>query len=220
MLATRVIAIRHGETAWNRDTRIQGHTDIPLSEHGHWQARQMAMALKDEGIDAIYTSDLVRASQTAQALRDVLGVTLSEEVGLRERHFGRFEGLTHDDIMARHPEEGRRWRQREPGYAPEGGESLEDFYQRVVATTAQLADRHPGQTVAVVAHGGVLDCLYRAATHVGLEAPRTWQIGNASINRLLWTASGFGLVGWGDVRHLDSLALDEIQERPQHQRPT
>lgn len=218
-MLTRLVAIRHGETAWNRDTRIQGHTDIPLSDHGHWQAQQMASALKDEGIEAIYTSDLTRAMQTAQALADVLHVPLVHDVGLRERHFGRFEGLTHDDIMTRHPEEGRRWRQREPGYAPDGGESLAVFYQRVVDTAGALADKHRGQTVALVAHGGVLDCLYRAATHVGLEAPRTWQIGNASINRLLWTASGFGLVGWGDVRHLDNIALDEIQEQPASQRP-
>lgn len=214
-MLTRLIAIRHGETAWNRDTRIQGHTDIPLSDHGHWQARQMAAALKDEGIDAIYTSDLIRASQTAQALADVLDVPMHHETGLRERHFGRFEGLTHDDIMARHPDEGRRWRQREPDYAPVGGETLTDFYNRVLQATSLLASQYKGQTLALVAHGGVLDCLYRAATHVGLEAPRTWQIGNASINRLLWTDAGLGLVGWGDVRHLDSLALDEIQERPE-----
>jgi probable phosphoglycerate mutase len=172
----------------------------------------MASALKDEGIDAIYTSDLIRAAQTAQALADVLDVPLHHEAGLRERHFGLFEGFTHDDIMARHPDEGRRWRQREPDYAPAGGETLTDFYNRVLQTTSMLASQYKGQTLALVAHGGVLDCLYRAATHVGLEAPRTWQIGNASINRLLWTDAGLGLVGWGDVRHLDEITLDEIQE--------
>jgi 2,3-bisphosphoglycerate-dependent phosphoglycerate mutase len=211
-MSTRLVAIRHGETAWNRDTRIQGHTDIPLSEHGHWQAKHMALALQGEGIDAIYTSDLIRASQTAQALAEVLNVPLLAEVGLRERHFGRFEGLTHDEIMASHPHEGRRWRQREPSYGPEGGEVLQAFYDRVVGTADALAAAHKGQTIAMVAHGGVLDCLYRAATHVGLETPRTWQIGNASINRLLWADGDFSLVGWGDTRHLDAPTLDEVNE--------
>jgi probable phosphoglycerate mutase len=211
-MLTRLVAIRHGETAWNRDTRIQGHTDIPLSDHGHWQARQMAHALADEGIQAIYTSDLIRAAQTAQALVEVLQVPLVANTGLRERHFGRFEGLTHDDIMVRHPEEGRRWRQREPGYAPAGGEVLQDFYERVVGAAAALARQHMGQTIALVAHGGVLDCLYRAATHVGLETPRSWQISNASINRLLWVDAGFSLVGWGDTRHLDTPTMDEVSD--------
>lgn len=216
---TRLIAIRHGETAWNRETRIQGQTDIPLSTEGLWQAQQMALALAEANIDAIYTSDLKRAFQTAQALAGALQMSLISEEGLRERHFGCFEGLTHDEIMERHPDEGRRWRQRDPVYAPTGGETLLDFNSRVMATVNRLAANRPEQTVALVTHGGVLDCLYRAATRVGLEVPRTWQIGNASINRLLLTESGLMLVGWGDVNHLHGHALDEIQESHRSKTP-
>ncbi len=200
---TRIVAVRHGETAWNRETRIQGHTDIPLSEHGLWQAEQVGRALADEGLHAIYSSDLLRAADTARAIGRHAGVAVQFDDTLRERHFGRFEGLTHDEIMATHPEEGRRWRERDPAYGPVGGETLTDFYERVIHAGRRLAARHPGQTIALVAHGGVLDCFYRAATHVGLEAPRSWKITNASVNRLLLTEEGFSLVGWADTRHLD-----------------
>lgn len=207
---TRLVLVRHGETAWNRETRIQGHTDIPLSEHGRWQAKQVGMALRDEGLHAIYSSDLLRAADTARAVAEVTGLPLRLDVGLRERHFGVFEGLTHDEIMSRYPDEGRRWRGRDPSYGPAGGETLERFNDRVIVAALGLVAQHPGQTIALVAHGGVLDCFYRAATRVGLEAPRTWQITNASINRLFLTEQGFGLVGWADTRHLDDAALDEL----------
>ena len=124
------------------------------------------------------------------------------DAGLRERAFGRFEGLTYAEVEAAWPDEVRRWRAREPGFAPGGGESPEAFYDRCVPRAMAIAARHPGEVVALVAHGGVLDCLYRAATGLGLQAPRTWQLGNATINRLLWNGEGFVLVGWNDDAHL------------------
>lgn len=209
---TRLVIVRHGETAWNLDTRIQGHTDIHLNERGRWQARRAGLALRDEGIDVIYSSDLRRAADTAEAIAQACGLTVRLDTGLRERHFGRFEGLTHDEISAQWPDEARRWRQRDPDYGPEGGERLADFYERTVGTARRLALAHPGQTVALVAHGGVLDCFYRAATHVGLSAPRSWQIANASINRLMHSPEGFGLVGWADTRHLDEAGGEGLDE--------
>jgi len=210
---TRLLVIRHGETAWNLEARIQGHIDIPLNEHGRWQAERLAQALADEGVDAIYTSDLLRAFDTGQAVARAAGLALQVDAGLRERHFGRLEGLTQDQIARQWPEESRRWRERDPSYGPEGGEVLQDFYQRCVDTAARLAQRHPGQTVALVAHGGVLDCFYRAANHVPLQAPRTWTVGNASINRLLYSPEGFSLLNWADTRHLeDDIALDETSD--------
>ncbi len=213
MSATRIIAIRHGETAWNVDTRLQGHLDIGLNARGQWQARRAAQALADEDIAAIYTSDLSRARATAQAIADQSTNPAARQVhphtGLRERGFGIFEGQTYAQINLDWPEESRRWRQRDPHFAPQGGETLTELRERVTATVNALASQHVGEQIVLVAHGGVMDALYRLATHVAIEAPRSWELGNAAINRLLWTPDGLTLVGWSDTRHLDDATLDE-----------
>lgn len=207
MQATRIVAIRHGETAWNVDTRIQGHLDIPLNNTGLWQADQVARALADEPIAAIYTSDLQRAHATAQAVARTTGAPLTTHTGLRERSFGHFQGRTFAEIEAELPEDAHRWRKRDPHYTPEGGESLVTLRERIERTVAQLAQQHLGEQVVMVAHGGVLDVLYRLATRQDIQAPRTWQLSNAAINRLLWTPDGLSLVGWADTQHLDNNAL-------------
>lgn len=207
--ATRIIAIRHGETDWNAATRIQGQLDIGLNDLGRWQARRLADALAEEALDAVYASDLVRARDTALALAERSGLAVQTDAGLRERGFGVFEGLTYNEIEQRFPELARRWRQRDASFGPEGGETLSSFYQRAVAAVTTVAALHRGQHIAVVAHGGVLDALYRAATRVALNAPRTWHVGNASINRLLATDAGLTLVGWSDSSHLEGPAPGE-----------
>jgi 2,3-bisphosphoglycerate-dependent phosphoglycerate mutase len=207
--ATRVLAIRHAETAWNALARIQGQLDIPLNETGRWQAQRLARAVADEGIDAVYSSDLQRAMETAHAVARGCGRDVQTDIGLRERGFGDFEGLTYLEVEQRWPEQRERWRQRDPHFGPGGGEVLLDFYARSVSSVERLARAHPGQTIAVVAHGGVMDCLYRAAARVDLSEPRWWPLGNASINRLLYTPQGFTLVGWSDTGHLDDPSLDE-----------
>jgi 2,3-bisphosphoglycerate-dependent phosphoglycerate mutase len=207
--ATRIVAIRHGETDWNRATRIQGPLDIGLNDTGRWQAERVAQALSDEALDAIYASDLSRAHATAQALAQHTGAPLRTDAGLRERGFGVFEGLTFAEIEQSFPDQARRWRQRDAAFGPEGGETLSVFFDRVVSAVAALAARHRGQHIAVVTHGGVLDALYRAGSRVALDAPRSWQLGNASINRLLHGEHGFSLVGWGDSFHLEDPSLEE-----------
>lgn len=204
MHATRIIAIRHGETAWNVDTRIQGHLDISLNDTGLWQAEQLAQALADEPIAAIYTSDLKRAHATAQAVARTTGAPLTTELGLRERSFGHFQGRTFAQINAELPEDALRWRKRDPHYAPEGGESLVTLRERIERIVTTLAQQHAGEQIVLVAHGGVLDVLYRLATRQELQAPRTWQLMNTAINRLLWTPDGLTLVGWADTQHLDN----------------
>jgi probable phosphoglycerate mutase len=212
--ATRIIAVRHGETAWNVDTRIQGQLDIDLNSRGRWQAERVADALADETIDAIYASDLLRAKTTALAIAaktpspEARNVRLHQ--GLRERGFGIFEGLTYAQISNDWPDESRRWRQRDPHFAPEGGESLVQLRKRVADTLYALASQHMGEQIVLVAHGGIMDALYRLATQQDISAPRTWELGNAAINRLLWTPESLTLVGWADVRHLDDSTIDEI----------
>lgn len=209
MQATRVIAIRHGETAWNVETRIQGHLDIELNERGRWQASRVAHVLAGESIAAIYASDLLRAWETAQCIAAATQGALHAHHGLRERGFGVFQGKTFTEIETLWPDQAQRWRKRDPHWAPEGGESLLKVRERIVQTTFELAARHLGEQIVLVAHGGVMDVLYRAATGQDLQAPRTWNLGNTAINRLLWTPEGLTLVGWSDTRHLDEAGLDE-----------
>ena len=209
MHATRIIAIRHGETAWNVATRIQGQLDIGLNERGRWQAQRVAQALADEPISAIYASDLLRAWDTARAIADSTGQALQTHEGLRERGYGVLQGKTYAEIETTWPEQALRWRKRDPLWTPQGGESLEDVRARITRTTSELAARHPGEKIVLVAHGGVMDVLYRAATGQDLQTPRNWNLGNATINRLLWTPEGLTLLGWADTRHLNDEALDE-----------
>lgn len=207
---TRIIAIRHGETSWNVDTRIQGHLDIPLSANGRWQAERLALALGHEPLAAIYASDLTRAWETAQYVGRAQGIAVTKETGLRERGFGDFEGKTFAEIEVLLPEQSLRWRKRDPEFSPTGGESLVALRSRVINAAQRLAALHPGELIAMVGHGGVMDVLYRAATRLDIQAPRTWALANAAINRLLWTPEGFSLVGWADTHHLDDDALDEM----------
>ena len=219
MESTRILAIRHGETAWNVDTRIQGQLNIGLNDTGLWQAQQVGKALADEPITAIYSSDLDRAFTTAvsiaksnHSLQHISGQSslVQAHMGLRERHFGHFEGMTWAEIEEKWPIDAKLWRSRDPHWSPLGGESLLVLQERIAQCVHAIASQHLGEQIVLVAHGGVLDVLYRLATGQDTQAPRTWHLGNAAINRLLWTPEGLGLVGWGDVAHL--------QEGPQASR--
>lgn len=210
MQATRIIAVRHGETSWNVDARIQGQLDIQLNDTGRWQARRVGQALATEPLAAVYSSDLGRAHETARYIAEAAGIPVLAHPGLRERRFGMFEGKTFDEIHLNWPDHASNWKKRIPDWEPpEGGESLLQLRERVCRTVGDLAARHHGEQIAVVAHGGVLDALYRIATGQEVNSPRTWQLPNAAINRLLWTPQGFTLVGWCDTQHLEHAASDE-----------
>jgi 2,3-bisphosphoglycerate-dependent phosphoglycerate mutase len=206
---TRVVAVRHGETAWNVQTRIQGQIDIDLNARGQQQALRLARALAHERFDAVYASDLRRAADTARPFAEQAGLPVHTDITLRERGFGEFEGLTWAEVEQHHPDASRRWRERDAAFGPPGGETLAAFYERAVDAVATIAARHRGQHIAIVTHGGVLDVLYRAASRLALDAPRTWQLGNASINRVLHGERGFTLVGWNDDLHLHDASLDD-----------
>lgn len=215
MQATRILAIRHGETDWNVATRIQGHIDIALNATGLQQAHSVAQALAErEPLQAVYSSDLSRALVTAQTIAKAQGLVVGTHLGLRERHFGAFQGRTFAEVELATPELARHWRQRSPDWSPpEGGESLIVLRERVLKAVDELAARHLGEHIVLVAHGGVLDVLYRAATHLDLQAPRSWSLPNTAVNRLLWTPEGLSLVGWADTSHWECVARDESPER-------
>lgn len=204
MTATTLLLVRHGETAWNAEHRIQGHLDIPLSPSGIRQAARLAVRLSGEPIDAIYSSELARAWLTAEPLAARLGVPIVAETRLRERNFGIFEGLTLDEIANRHPDGFRQWREREPNWAIDGGESGQQLIDRVLAALHDIVACHRGGTVLAVTHGGVLDVVYRAARQLPWNAPREHQMLNAGVNRLSAQTPplALGILTWGDIDHL------------------
>lgn len=202
-MATEIILIRHGVTAWNRERRFQGQIDIPLDDEGRLQAMQLARALGSEPLAAVYSSDLSRARQTAEPLARALGQNLILETGLRERFYGAFEGRTWDELQRDHAEDFSRWRAREVDFElPGSGESLRVLQDRVAVTLRSLAERHPGEKLAAVSHGGVLDCAYRIATGLGIGEPRQHELLNASVNRIRYDGGSFQLISWADVVHL------------------
>ncbi len=209
MQLTRLIAVRHGETDWNQASRIQGQLDIALNVTGQWQARRAGQALADEPIAAVYSSDLQRAADTARAIAQLHGLNVQFDTDLRERHFGDMQGLTWQTIYDQHPDVAHAWRARLPDFAPHGGETLLALQSRVATVVQRLAQAHTGDLIVLVAHGGILDMLYRLATGVALPVKREWDLSNAAINRLLWTPQGLQLLAWGDRRHLEDDALDE-----------
>ena len=206
---TRICLVRHGETDWNAGKRIKGQIDIPLSALGHAQARAAGNALKDEGFAAIYSSDLTRARQTAEATAHLARIPLQLDPGFRERHYGIFQGLTYTECEARHPAAYACHKSRDPRFALEGGESLLDFAGRLAQAFDALVRRHVGETVAIFTHGGVLDIAYRQAAGQSLTAPRDFAIPNCGINWIEVEAGCWTLLSWAERAHLDR-PLDEL----------
>jgi probable phosphoglycerate mutase len=210
MSDTVLTLVRHGETEWNAAGRIQGHLDIPLSDTGLTQAAALGRRLGGEAFDAILSSDLERALQTARPIVRHSGQTILSDPRLRERHLGVLQGLTGEEAAIRQPHAWGAFKARIPEAALEGGETFGEFSRRVVGLIEELLRTHTGSGLLLVTHGGVLDAAYRHATGMPLNAPRDFPIFNASVNVLrhrdnLWTVES-----WGDVSHLPrELAMDD-----------
>lgn len=213
MTSTKLCLIRHGETAWNAERRLQGHTDIPLNAKGVLQARQMAQALKNIGLtfDILYTSDLKRAADTAQAVVELFGVTAQVDSALRERHFGVLQGLSITEAPLQHPDIWQSHIARDLGHDLEGGESIQQFSSRVQKALDNIQIRHAGKTILVVSHGGTLDMMYRIASKQSLSAARVASVPNASFNWISHSQDdGWSVGQWGDTRHLEGPALENV----------
>jgi broad specificity phosphatase PhoE len=151
---TELVLVRHGETDWNRERRFQGHADQPLNDTGREQARVLARTLSSERIDAVYSSDLLRARETAEILAAGLGTEVVALQELREIDVGEWQGLTWPEIESRFPEGLVAWRER--GYGWDQGETYERLGERVVGALTRIAASHPAQRVLVVGHGGTV----------------------------------------------------------------
>ncbi|WP_415035019.1 histidine phosphatase family protein [Azonexus sp.] len=207
---TRLCLVRHGETAWNAERRIQGQIDIALNAAGRRQARAAGMALRAAGLTALFSSDLQRAWETAGLIGAAIGLTPQPEPALRERDYGIFAGLTYAQAEAEHPEAYAAFAGRNADYAFENGESLHGLYRRVTQRLQQLAAQHAGEAIGLVVHGGVLDVINRFVRGKPLEMARDFLIPNAGMNWLELRDGVWRIVCWGETAHLSAAALDEL----------
>lgn len=212
---TEIWLVRHGETPWNVESRVQGWEDIGLNENGIEQARLLARHmknLKDSGthLNAIYSSDLKRAQHTASIIAESINLPLSLEPGIRERHFGVLQGLIYSEMEQHQPEAYRIWRSRDPELDMPEGESLGFFHHRVVGAINSLATRHHGERIMVVSHGGAMDIIWRHASQVSLQADRKAPLLNASLNRLRVSPKSWEILSWGEVDHLGRGSQNDV----------
>jgi probable phosphoglycerate mutase len=210
---TEIVLVRHGETAWNADYRIQGHLDIPLNAAGMAQAAALGVRFRDDPVDAIYSSDLERAHCTARPIAEQHGQEVRLDAHLRERNLGVLQGLTGDEAKERARSAWAAFTSREPDLKLEGGETLRIFFQRVADFLSSVCERHTGQRVLLVTHGGVLDAAYRLAANMTLSEPRRFPILNASINVLTYQSPTWRVGRWGDVDHLQATSSSGVAAR-------
>lgn len=212
MTKTQFCLVRHGETDWNAQRRLQGHTDIDLNARGRAQADQMARALKAINLqfDVLYTSDLMRAAKTAQAIEQIFGVLASIDPNLRERHLGALQGLTTDDAPLREPELWNVHLRRDVHHNLRSGESIQTFADRIHGALENIRQQHLGKTILLVSHGGALDMMYRLASKQPLEAEKAVSVPNASLSWISHDGKDWKVDRWADTSHLESLALDNL----------
>jgi len=212
MTTTRFCLVRHGETNWNAERRLQGHTDIELNTRGLAQATQMARALKNMNFefDVLYTSDLQRARQTAKAIESLYSVSAIGHSALRERNLGALQGLTLNEAPHIEPDLWQAHLSRDIHQEMRGGESILQFSSRIKFALDEIQKSHAGKTILLVSHGGALDMMYRIASNQALDSEKVVAVPNASLNWISHNGLSWKVENWADTSHLDSLALDNL----------
>lgn len=205
MEPTHVLVVRHGETHWNIEGRRQGHLDSTLTEKGRAQAEAVSRRFTADSCNAIYSSDLGRAYNTARVIAEKTGHEVVPDERLRERHLGIFQGLNGDEIHERYPVEYEQHRNGGADHAVPSGESFRQQTTRNMLCLEELAQRHTGETIVVVTHGGVLSALFRHTLAIPLDAPRRFSFKNASVNLFNYQDGTWELETWGDIAHLQEL---------------
>ena len=177
----QLFIVRHGETVWNREGRIQGHTDVALSDRGVEQATRLANRLSSVPLHAAYASDLCRASATASLILQGRQVPMHPTPRLREYHKGAFEGMTDAELRSRYPDEYPSYVAKNLDYAPEGGESTREVSKRLSSIICEIKERHLDDTVLVVGHGGSLRAAMMALLGMPLDANWRFVFGNCTL---------------------------------------
>ena len=205
MATTRVILVRHGETLWNLEERYQGQLDSPLTETGIAQSKALAARLAREHFGALYTSDLGRAMHTAEIIAKQTGHSIATDARLREQHLGVFQGMSKKELQQKFAQEYALFKAAGPEYVVPDGESADQACGRMLAGLRDLASRQVGDSIVVVAHGGVLTALLRDTLRIPPGAPRRFARANASWNVFTWKDQKWFLETWGDLSHLQQV---------------
>jgi len=197
-----LIAVRHGETDFNAERRMQGHLDVPLSETGRVQAQAAAARLADESIDKIYSSDLQRALETARIIHEGREIELVTDLRLREFHMGTFQGMTLSEAREKHGDAWERFFIHDADFALPGGQSRNQKQVEIASFMEEVVRSQAGGRMLVVTHGGILIAMLR---HVlGIPASHYFRVSieNTGIQRFRYKNATWQLVSWGEVDHL------------------
>ncbi|MEY3220460.1 MAG: hypothetical protein RIT27_1817 [Pseudomonadota bacterium] len=201
MSETRIFLVRHGETAWNLEGRMQGHLDVPLTEIGIEQAKAAAEELSGISFDGFYCSDLQRAFQTAQQISSKIKQPPQALFELRERNLGILQGFTRNEAIEHYPDVVDAYLNN-PDFVIPKGESSRDFMQRCITIINQLAKQHLNQNILMVTHGGFVGNVLKYVLEIPISAPRRFKVLNTSINTFLYNETGWILESWGTLKHI------------------
>jgi probable phosphoglycerate mutase len=207
---TRIILIRHGETEWNARGLYQGQLNSPLTAAGRQQAVALAERLRDMPIDALYSSDLERTQETAAPLVAASGLELRLDPRLRERHYGIFQSLDKTAVATLHPEAYAGHHSGDPDFQIPEGESTRQFHERITRCLEDLADRHDGEEITIVTHGGTIGIAIKYVLGLSLETERRFVMANTSYNLIARNKKGWMLHTLGDISHLQNEGQDDI----------
>ena len=209
-MKTQLLLIRHGETLFNSQGKMQGILDSPLTEVGIRQAKATARALAGKTFDAVYSSPLGRARKTTEIISQPLNCPIHFDEGLQERNLGIFQGMTSNEAASRFPDDFVLFRSHDPEYIIPNGESFRQKDERGIESFQRIAGKHPGEKIVVITHGGILDAVFRHTLAISLSQPRRYSIFNCAFNSIEIDGDNWRLLTWDDMNHLGDIgSLDE-----------
>jgi 2,3-bisphosphoglycerate-dependent phosphoglycerate mutase len=202
---TELIAIRHVETLWNQEGRLQGQSDSEITPKGLLQIEAIAARLEKEHFTALYSSDLKRAHQTALGVSRKTGHEVHVDVRLRERAFGIFEGYTKEEIQKEFPQDFIQFEKGDPDYVIPTGESRIQRYNRILQCANEIIEKHAGERIVFISHGGGLADFLRCSLDIPFSAHPRFKLLNAAFNCFYIQNGVWKLSLWGDIRHLQHI---------------
>jgi len=204
----RLVLVRHGETMYNAQRRYTGQSDIPLNTLGERQAAALVESIAKDHLDVIVTSDLERTRVTAEAIASNHGLTIQEDIDLRELAFGEWEGCTFDEVLARDAKLVAQWRSDPKIYAPPGGETVSQLRDRCARALNRWQTQYPEASVLWVTHGGLIGVLLCHLLDIDLK--RRWQFrhDNASISELHLRGERVTIVRLNETAHIRALQME------------